>query len=62
MISILQIKREILNNFPKDNKASMYQARLQMTGDLTLVLLKAMGLLESDYRQTQTEDTIFQLK
>lgn len=62
MISILQIKRERLNNFPKDNKASMYQARLQIAGDLSLVLLKAMGLLESDYRQTQTEDTIFQLK
>lgn len=59
MILILQIKKAILNNFPKDNKASMYQVRLQITGDLTLVLLKAMGLLESDYRQTQTEDTIF---
>lgn len=52
MISILQIKREILNNFRKDNKVSMYQVRLQIAGDLTLVLLKAMGILESDYRQT----------
>lgn len=48
MILILQIKKEILNNFPKDNKASMYQVRLQITGDLTLVLLKDYWRVTTD--------------